>query len=240
MSIKKILLVIVIAVFGLIGILMGENLIFDNFDSGELGTGEIVEAIEVIDGDTIKVKNLESGEIFKVRYLGIDTPELTGPSYETCFADEAAERNRELVLDKKLFLEFDMDKYDRFGRILAYVYAEDGTFVNLELIKEGFARFYLDDFNNSYQDEFLEAAMNAQENYLGLWGVCGEFQFGGNCIIKGNISTNNEDDFGNYYSKFYHLPGDTYYERTIVNLDKEDKWLCTIEEAEANGFKRAK
>ena len=106
------------------------------FDDKELAATVTVQVLDVIDGDTIKVKNLESGEIFNVRYMGIDAPEFNGPSYETCFADEAFDRNKELVLDKKLFLKFDMDRYDRFGRTLAYVYTEEELFVNLKLIEE--------------------------------------------------------------------------------------------------------
>jgi micrococcal nuclease len=229
MNIKKVLLIILITIFGLLGILTG-----DSFLSQDLDKSETFQVIEVIDGDTIKVKNLESGEIIKVRYLGIDTPELNGQNYETCFAIESREKNRELVLDKKLYLEFDIDRYDRFGRVLAYVYTEDEIFVNLKLVEEGFAKYYLDGFNTSHQDEFLEAVMNSQENYIGLWGICGEYEYGGKCVIKGNISDNGPDK----YSKFYHLPEDKYYERTVVNLEKGDKWLCTIEEAEAKGFRK--
>jgi len=202
----------------------------------EVREGERVEVIEVIDGDTIRVKSLQSDEIFRVRYLGIDTPEIEGPDYETCFSDEAKERNEELVLDQKLILEFDKDRYDRFGRTLAYVYTldEEGEkelFVNLELLREGYARFYLDKQNILRQDELVQVAMEAQEDFLGLWGTCGEPRFDEKCVIKGNVTERGK--------KYYHLPGDKYYSLTKVNFLKEDKWLCTIEEAEGKGFQRA-
>lgn len=233
MRIKEILLIVLIVITGLLGILLGEEHISENGDSRE------VEVLEVIDGDTIKVKDLKSGETFKVRYLGMDAPELNGPDYETCFADEATNKNQELILNKKLLLEFDRDKYDRFGRTLAYVYVlnengEKDIFVNLRLLEEGFSRFFLDEFNDLKQDELLKSAIQSQENYLGLWGACGEDEFSGKCLIKGNISDNGPER----YSKFYHLPEDRYYNNTVVNLDKGDKWLCTIEEAEALGFKK--
>lgn len=209
----------------------------DFFEVGEIEEIEGVEVEEVIDGDTIRVKNIKTGEVFNVRYLGIDTPEFKGPDYKTCFYSQAKEKNEELVLDEKLLLEFDIDKYDRFGRTLAHIYVldEDGekeTFVNLELLQEGYARFYLDKHNILYQDEFVQAALSAQEDFLGIWGSCGESQFDGKCVIKGNI-----DRMG---QKYYHLPGDKYYSLTEINLLKEDKWLCAIEEAEAKNFQRVK
>jgi len=195
-----------------------------------------VKVEEVIDGDTIRVRDLESEEIFRVRYLGIDTPELEGPDYESCFGLQAKEKNEELVSDQKVALEFDIDRYDQFGRTLAYVYTidelgEKETFVNLELLEEGYARFYLDKANTLYQDEFVETALTAQEDFRGLWGSCGEERFDEECVIKGNV-----DALGR---KYYHLPGDKYYSDTVVNLLKEDQWLCTIEEAEAKNFQRA-
>lgn len=194
---------------------------------------QVVEVEEVIDGDTIRVRDLESNEIFRVRYLDIDAPELDGPDYQSCFGSQAKEKNKELVLDQKVLLEFDRDRYDRFGRTLAYVYTldEDGekeTFVNLYLLQQGYARFYLDKQNTLWQKELAEAALSAHDEFLGLWGSCGEDRFDGKCLIKGNV-----DRLG---QKYYHLPGDKYYSQTKINLLKEDQWLCTIEEAKAKNF----
>jgi len=202
---------------------------------GDLGETMDVRVVEVIDGDTIRVEDIETGDVFRVRYLGIDTPEVDGLDYETCFSEQAMEKNEELVLDEKLILEFDRDKYDRFERTLAYVYIadEDGekdVFVNLELLEEGYARFYLDKQNTLYQDELIEGALEAQSDFRGIWGACGEDEYDGECVIKGNVDARGQ--------KYYHLPGDKYYLKTIVNLDKEDQWLCSIEEAEAKNFQR--
>ena len=222
--------------FGLLAILL--SLLGLNFsqERGYPPEFKEVKAEEVIDGDTIRVRGIENDEIFVVRYLGIDTPELEGPDYESCFGSQAQEKNEELVLDQRVALEFDKDKYDQFGRTLAYVYTldEEGekeTFVNLELLEEGYARFYLDKFNTLYQDELVQVALAAQEDFLGLWGECGEERFDYQCLIKGNI-----DRLG---QKYYHLPGDKYYSQTEINPLKEDQWLCTIEEAEAKNFQRA-
>jgi len=231
MKIKQNFLKVLIGLLLFLLSLLGINLY-----QGQPSEVKKVEVEEVIDGDTIRVRDLESEEIFRVRYLGIDAPELDGPDYESCFGPQAQEKNEELVLDQKLILEFDIDKYDQFGRTLAYVYTldeagEKDIFVNLKLLEEGYARFYLDKINTLYQDELVEAAVLAQEDFSGLWAECGEPQFGGECLIKGNI-----DRLGN---KYYHLPGDRYYDETEVNLLKEDQWLCTVEEAEAKNFRRA-
>jgi len=195
-----------------------------------------VEVEEVIDGDTIRVKDTKSGEVFRVRYLGVDTPELDGVDYESCFGSQAKEKNEELALDQNLILEFDIDRYDQFGRTLAYVYTldvlgEKDVFVNLELLEEGYGRFFLDKQNTLQQEELVQAALAAQEDASGLWGSCGETQFNEECVIKGNI-----DRLG---QKYYHIPGDKYYSQTIIDLLEEDQWLCTIEEAEAKNFQRA-
>ena len=238
----KILVGFLVFLASLLGIIFwqsGSNFDFLNFlgfeNRAEVGKLE-VEVEEVIDGDTIWVKDIKSQESFRVRYLGIDTPELEGPDYESCFGDQAKEKNEDLTLDQKLILEFDRDKYDQFGRTLAYVYTlddfgEKDIFINLELLQQGYARFYLDKQNTLWQDELIQAVLNAQEDSLGLWGTCGEDDFNGECLIKGNIDRLGE--------KHYHLPGDKYYDETVVNFDKEDQWLCTIEEAEAGNFQRA-
>jgi len=230
---RKGLLKILLGLLAILLSLLGFNLYQNQPYSSE---AQEVEVEEVIDGDTIRVRDLQTDEIIRVRYLGIDTPELEGPDYESCFSSQAKEKNEELVLDQKLILEFDIDRYDRFGRTLAYVYTldelgEEETFVNLELLEEGYARFYLDKQNTLWQAELVQAALSAREGFSGLWGSCGEAQFDGKCLIKGNI-----DRLG---QKYYHLPGDKYYSQTEINLLKEDQWLCTIEEAEAKNFQRA-
>ena len=225
----KILLGLLVVLLSLLGL----NLYQDQPYSSE---AQEVEVEEVIDGDTIRVRDLQTDEIIRVRYLGIDTPELEGPDYESCFSSQAKEKNEDLVLDQKLILEFDIDRYDRFGRTLAYVYTldelgEKETFVNLELLEEGYARFYLDKQNTLQQVELVQAALSAREGFSGLWGSCGEAQFDGRCLIKGNI-----DRLG---QKYYHLPGDKYYSQTKINLLEEEEWLCTVEGAEAKNFQRA-
>lgn len=129
----------------------------------------------IIDGDTIE---LESGEM--IRYIGIDTPETrikqkdgTWLYQPEAYGEAAKEFNRKLVEDKKIRLEYDMVQKDKYNRTLAYVFAGD-TFVNAELIKEGYALLYTIPPNIKYVDFFIESQKEARENKRGMWGSIGD------------------------------------------------------------------
>lgn len=120
----------------------------------------------VIDGDTVV---LATGE--RVRYIGVDTPELHHPKKPVeAYAREAKEFNRRLVDGKAVRLEFDVERHDKYGRLLAYVYLEDGTFVNAELIRQGYAQILTIPPNVKYADLFLKLQRQAREAGRGLWG----------------------------------------------------------------------
>jgi micrococcal nuclease len=124
--------------------------------------------IKVVDGDTIK---LASGDT--IRYIGVDTPETVHPSKPVeCFGKQASEKNKELVLDKIVRLEKDVSTIDRFDRLLRYVYVGD-TFVNLELVEQGYA--YAASFppDVAHDDIFHEAELKARDQGRGLWSSCG-------------------------------------------------------------------
>ncbi len=137
-------------------------------DSESGGKGETIEwhqVQRVIDGDTILIS---SGET--LRYIGINTPETVDPRKPVeYFGKEAAEFNQKLVEKKKVRLELDVQERDKYGRLLAYVYLEDGTFVNAELVKNGSARVATYPPNVKYQDLFLKLERSARENNRGLW-----------------------------------------------------------------------
>ena len=121
----------------------------------------------VADGDTVRLTN---GEL--VRYIGIDSPELHHP-YKPVqpFAREARDANERLVLHKRVRLEFDAEQRDRYGRLLAYVYLEDGTFVNAELMREGWARTLTIRPNTSHAEEFHHLEDEARAARRGLWAL---------------------------------------------------------------------
>ena len=124
------------------------------------------KVVRVVDGDTIVLANGE-----RIRYIGIDTPETKHPNKPVqYFGKEASEANKRLVEGKMVRLEYDVQQTDRYGRTLAYVYLEDGTFVNAWLVENGYARVSTYPPNVKYQQRFLELEKKAREAKLGLWG----------------------------------------------------------------------
>lgn len=124
--------------------------------------GEQVTIVQVVDGDTVA---LEDGR--RVRYLGINTPERDQPFYE-----EAREANRRLVEGKSVWLVLDIQPTDRYGRILAYVWAGN-RLVNLELVQQGFANAYTQPPNVRYSEQIIAAERKAREAEVGLWAKAG-------------------------------------------------------------------
>jgi micrococcal nuclease len=119
----------------------------------------------VVDGDTIALANGE-----RVRYIGINTPETKHPNKPVeHFGKEAYQYNKKLVDKKWVRLELDIEKRDRYGRLLAYVYVKD-TFVNAKLVEDGYAQVYTFPPNVKHQELFLKLQREARENSLGLWG----------------------------------------------------------------------
>lgn len=117
----------------------------------------------VIDGDTIVI---DSGQ--HVRYIGMNTPEI---ETNECFATEASEINKNLVLGKIVKLEKDVSETDKYGRLLRYVYVGD-TLVDDYLVKNGDAKVMTILPDIRYKNEFLSSQTNAKENNLGLWRKC--------------------------------------------------------------------
>jgi micrococcal nuclease len=204
-------------------------------------TGEFAVVKRVIDGDTVE---LESGE--KVRYIGIDTPETLDPRKPVqCFGKEAAAKNRELVEGKRVRLEKDVTDRDKYSRLLRYVYV-DKTFVNLELVKQGFALSYTYPPDVKYQDLLVAAEKEAREAGRGLWNSCpvpkenvGLSPTGiqvsnmdSGCKIKGNIGATGE--------KIYHLLGCGSYDKTKIDESRGEKWFCSEDEAVSVGWRKAK
>jgi micrococcal nuclease len=128
---------------------------------------------DVIDGDTIDVR--VGREVIRVRLLGIDTPETKDPRRPVqCFGPEAASRTEQLLPPGTIVqLEADRETNDVFGRTLAYVHRNDGLFVNLSLLSEGFADVLIISPNVAHSNEFRAAVAAARSAQKGLWGACG-------------------------------------------------------------------
>lgn len=116
--------------------------------------------IRVIDGDTIEVEI--AGERERVRYIGIDTPEMNDRRPEVRELARAARRaNARLVERRRVRLELDVEERDRYGRLLAYVWVGD-TMVNEALVRSGHAAPYTFPPNVRYVDRFVAAAREAR------------------------------------------------------------------------------
>ena len=133
--------------------------------AGMVSAKAFVLVHKVIDGDTIV---LADGR--RVRYIGINSPELaneSGPAER--FGPEARDFNRKLVDKEKIRLEFDREEQDQYGRVLAYIFLPDDTFVNAELVKSGNAYCVFRRPNTKYDSLLLEFQREAMAKKAGMW-----------------------------------------------------------------------
>jgi micrococcal nuclease len=105
-----------------------------------------------------------------LRYIGINTPETKHPRKPVQhFGAEASAFNTKLVLGEDIEVEFDVQKRDKYGRLLGYVFLSDGTFVNAELVQRGYAKVYTYPPNVKYSELFIKLQAEACDNNRGLW-----------------------------------------------------------------------
>lgn len=220
------------------------SLAFDKENAPSDVSGVSFKVTRVIDGDTIEI---EGGE--RVRYIGIDTPETVDPRKPVqCFGVESSKKNKELVEGKMVRLEKDITDRDKYRRLLRYVWVGD-TFVNLALVKEGYAYSYSYPPDIAHQDQFIAAEREARETKMGLWNACpagnnstpstpsvpidntSETAGSSSCLIKGNVSASGE--------KIYHLPGCGSYAKTRIDESHGERWFCSEGEAQTAGWRRA-
>jgi micrococcal nuclease len=143
---------------------------------------ESVTVKRVVDGDTLKI--IYQGEEESVRLIGIDTPESkrnkkarkdagrSGKDVEqiTAMGKEAARYMRTIAREgDRVTIEFDVQKRDKYRRLLGYVYLENGRMLNEEIIKAGYASPMTFPPNVKYQDRFLKLYKEAREAKRGLF-----------------------------------------------------------------------
>lgn len=140
--------------------------LYYSYDNDKIETDEY-RVIEVIDGDTIVI---DDGRETSVRYIGIDSPEIQHEgSAGDPLADKASLFNEQLLEDNVVRLEYDKEKYDNFGRLLAYVYSDE-KFVNIELVENGLAKKFIFEPNDRYEQEIVNAQDEAKSDRVGMWG----------------------------------------------------------------------
>jgi micrococcal nuclease len=181
---KDPVVVVGVALIGAIVFLFSQNnkaglpVAGSNMQAPAAGNYDNVLVSRAIDGDTLKLSNNE-----RVRLIGIDTPEMheseklyrdsrkSGQDAKTIQAlgKRSYAFTRSLVEGKTVRLEFDVEKRDKYKRLLAYVYLPDGTFVNAEIVKQGYASLMTYPPNVKYADAFRRLYQQAREQRLGLW-----------------------------------------------------------------------
>ncbi|MFZ3121948.1 MAG: thermonuclease family protein [Thermodesulfovibrionales bacterium] len=125
-----------------------------------------VRVIKAHDGDTVSV--ILNGRKEKVRLIGIDAPEIKQRPWGT-----RARKHLEKMLtasNRTVILEFDVERRDKYGRLLCYVYSTDKNMINLQMLKHGYAVLLTIPPNVRHVDEFRKAQHNAREQKLGIWG----------------------------------------------------------------------
>jgi len=173
---------------------------------------ELYNVIRVIDGDTVSVDI--HGVNTTLRLIGINTPEVVDPRRTVeCFGREASAEAKSILSGARVRIEKDptQGELDKYGRLLAYVFLESGTFFNKYMIEEGYAYEYTYNIPYKYQNEFKNAQKKAKKRARGLWapGVCDSFgtaaptSSGTNTTINtsGYICTSNAyncSDFGTH------------------------------------------
>lgn len=131
---------------------------------------QLYNVIAVIDGDTIDVDL--NGKTERLRLIGLDTPETKDPRKPVqCFGKEASEQARKLLDGKQVRLEAEASQgeRDKYDRLLRYVYLEDGTSYNKQIIFDGYAHEYTYNTPYKYQTEYKQAQKDAEAAQRGLW-----------------------------------------------------------------------
>ena len=172
----------------------------------------------VYDGDTFWIK---SGD--RVRLLGINAPDLG-----KCKSEEAREALSKLVLDKVINLK--EEKREVYGRRMGLVYV-DGKLINVEIARQGLAKLNYDP--NSRSEEIKATGHEAIKNKLGIFGPeckkTAEDDVNTKCKIKGNIDEREG-------TRLYHLPTCRHYKYIGLDLDTDENYFCSEQDAQKAGF----
>lgn len=147
----------------------GENKENGKTVQGIIPNGKVeAKVLRVVDGDTLKIQIADKD--YKVRLLGVDTPESVSPKKEknTKEGKIASEYTKKNLEGKDIILEFDVSPYDRYGRLLAYVYV-DGICYNEKLLEEGYAKVMMISPNVKNSKYYRQIEKQAKENNAGFW-----------------------------------------------------------------------
>jgi micrococcal nuclease len=187
------------------------------------------KVLRTIDGDTIEVE--QDGKPVKVRLIGVDTPETVHPSKPVeAFGKEASRFTANLLKGESVYLEFDKDKTDKYGRLLAYVYrAPDGLFVNLEIIRQGYGHAYTKyPFDAKQMELFRFYEKAARESGRGLWGSADP--------IDGKDTKAEKVEPKDAKGEVYATASGTKYHTETCRFVAKSKIPCTLADAKKKGL----
>lgn len=125
---------------------------------------------KIVDGDTFWVDD-GSAKGLKIRLIGIDAPETRARFGKPAgfYGQESKDFLTLLIKEKQVALVSDLDSLDRYGRTLSYAYLKEGTFINAEMIINGYAVIMTIPPNVKYADHFYELQKEARQNRKGIW-----------------------------------------------------------------------
>ena len=130
----------------------------------------------VVDGDTVEIEPAVDGKD-SVRLIGVDTPETVDPGENVePYGPESSNYATSVLEDEEVELEFDEERTDQYGRLLAYVYLAGDEMFNGELVEGGYAQVYTVEPNARYEERFRALQEEARDAEIGIWGLSGDEQ----------------------------------------------------------------
>ncbi|MDK7113953.1 thermonuclease NucI [Staphylococcus pettenkoferi] len=174
MKSKKSLTVIIVAIV-IIGVLAFQYINHtgpfkqSGSDSEAPENTEKVHVERVVDGDTFVASDAHHKRL-KVRLIGMDTPETVKPNTPVQpYGKEASNYSKKHLNQQDVYLEYDKEREDRYGRTLAYVWLDQHTMFNKELVEKGLAREKYFAPNGKYRDVFKRAERQAKKEQRNIW-----------------------------------------------------------------------
>ena len=160
---------------------------------------------KIIDGDTIKASNGET-----IRLIGVDTPEIFWDKGTAEFYGyKAMKFTRKNLLNKKVYLRYGQKKRDDYGRVLAYIYLENGELFNIKLLNSGYAHLMTVAPNTKYLDNFTNEVVKSRAEGSGIWSQIKQ--------LEKEIPVVSWDEVKKYYGKKVIVEG------KIINTYQSDK-----------------
>lgn len=177
--------------------------------------------VEVVDGDTFFIQNRQP-----IRLYGVNAPELGN-----CYSEESRAELTKIILGKEVRLTG--LQADHYGRVVADVFLKDGTYINLHMVKNGYAAYIRAYAKNL--EEMKDAGNFARENKIGIFSeACFQKEpENPKCKIKGTLDEKSSD------RKFYLKPSCAYYDSVVVEKYLGEQWFCTEQEAIQAGFTKS-